>query len=135
MSNGEHMTISITTGTMIRAMLILIRVIILWVLRDMALIVLTSIVIASFVESAVPHMARLGFGRVFGIAMIYGIALLILAGLFYLFAPLLITEIYNFSTELSAYVQGVSFLNYFQNETFSGSKDVVAVLSASFSIK
>lgn len=135
MTNGSHTTISITTGTMIRAMLILISVFILFILRDMALIVLTSIVIASFVESGVPHMARIGFSRVFGIVMIYVIALLITAGLFYLFAPLLITEVYNFSSALSAYVPGVSFLNYFQNEAFSGAKDVVAGLSNNLSIK
>ena len=135
MNGSNHTSISISTGTMIRATLVFIGLIILWVLRDMALIVLTSIVVASFVESGVPHMARIGFGRVFGIAMIYAVAIFISAGLFYLFAPLLITEIYNFSSELSAYVPGVSFLNYFNNEAFSGAKDVVAGLSDNLSIK
>ncbi len=135
MNEGHHTTISITTGTMVRAMLIFIGVIILWILRDMALIVLTSIVIASFVESAVPHMAKLGFSRVFGIAMIYAVSIIIFAGLFYLFAPLLITEVYNFSTAISAYVPGVSFLNYFQSEAFSGAKDLVAGLSDNLSIQ
>jgi predicted PurR-regulated permease PerM len=135
MTNGNHTSISISTGTMIRLLLLLFGVLLLWVLRDMALIIITSIVVASFVESAVPHLAKIGLGRVFGIAILYIISLIIFAGLFYLFAPLLITEIYNFSSSISSYVPGVSFLNYFQNESFSGAKDLVVGLSDNFSFK
>lgn len=133
MSNGSP--ISISTGTMIRAVLVLVGLILLWVLRDLALIVLTSIVIASFVESAVPHLGRIGFSRVFGIVVLYALVILIFIILFYLFAPLLITEIYNFSVAMSSYVPGVSFFDYFQNEAFSGAKDIVAELADDFSLK
>ena len=135
MSNGNHTTVSISTGTMIRTLLLFLSVIFLWILRDLALIVLTSIVVASFVESAVPHLAKIGFGRVFGIVMLYAVTIIVFVGLFYLFAPLLITEIYNFSVALSTHVPGVSFLNYFQNDAFSGAKDVVVGLSDNFSFK
>ena len=127
--------ISISTGTMIRAMLVLIGVILIWALRDMMLIILTSIVIASFVESAVPHLAKIGFGRVFGIVALYALGIVLCVAMFYLFAPLLITEIYNFSGAISSYVPGVSFLNYFQNEAFSGAKDIVVGLSDNFSFQ
>src|SRR3989344_1528052 len=127
-------SISISTGTMIRAVLLALGVFLLWFLRDLVLIVLTSIVIASFVESAVPYFHRIGVNRIFGIVVLYAVALLVLAGMFYLFAPLLITEIYNFSNFISVYIPGVSFLNYFQNEAFSGAKDIVGSLSGDFSI-
>jgi len=130
---GDNTSISITTGTMVRAVLVFLSVIILWVLRDLVLIILTSIIIASFVESAVPYFKKIHIGRIMGVVILYGISIMIAAGLFYLFAPLLITEIYNFSTALSTYVPGVSFLNYFQNEVFSGAKDVVAGLSNNLS--
>jgi len=135
MANGNHTSISISTGTMIRALLLLLGILTLWILRDMALIILTSIVIASFVESGVPHMAKIGLGRVFGIAILYILTLIIFAGLFYLFAPLLITEIYNFSSAISTYVPGISFFNYFQNDAFSGAKDIVVGLSDNFSFQ
>jgi predicted PurR-regulated permease PerM len=127
-------SISISTGTMVRAILIVLGVFLLWFLRDLVLTVLTSIVIASFVESAIPYFKKVGIGRIFGIVILYASALLTLAGAFYLFAPLLITEIYNFSTFLATYIPGVSFLNYFQNEAFSGAKDIVNSLSANFSL-
>ena len=127
-------TISISTGTMVRAVLIVLGVFLFWYLRDLVLIVLTSIVIASFVESSVPHFKKIGIGRVPGIVILYAISLLTLAALFYLFAPLLITELYNFSTFVSAYIPGVSFLNFFQNPAFSGAKDIVTGLSSNFSL-
>jgi predicted PurR-regulated permease PerM len=98
------------------------------------MVVLTAIVIASFMDSSVLHFKKIGIGRTLGIVIMYVVSLLIFAGLFYLFAPLLITEIYNFSTFISSYVPNVSFLNYFQNEAFSGAKDIVNALSGHFSV-
>lgn len=126
-------SISITTGTMVRVVLVFLCVFLLWFLRDLALIVLTSIVIASFVESAVPYFRKVQINRVFGIVILYATSILIFAGIFYLFAPLLITEIYNFSTFVSTYIPDVSFLHYFQNEAFSGAKDIVNSLSGNIS--
>ena len=127
-------SISISTGTMIRAVLVALTVFLLWFLRDLILVVLTSIVIASFVESATPYFRKIGVNKIFGIIVLYTISLLVLAGLFYLFAPLLVTEVYNFATFISSYIPGVSFLNYFQNEAFSGAKDIVGALSSDFSL-
>lgn len=118
---------------MIRAALVLLGIFLIWFLRDLILIILTSIIIASFVESGVPYFEKMRLGRVFGVVILYAVTILILVGLFYLFAPLLITEIYNFSSALSTYVPGVYFLNYFQNEAFSGAKDIVATLSHNLS--
>ncbi len=131
--NGT-VSFSVTTGTMIRAVLVALGVFLLWYLRDLIFVVLTSIMIASFVESAVPHFRKIGIERVFGIVILYAISLLVVAGTFYLFAPLLITEIYNFSNFLSSYIPDITFLNYFKNEAFSGAKDIVSTLSSNFSL-
>ena len=111
----KHTTISISTGTMIRAVLLGLGVFLAWYLRDLVLIVMTSIVIASFVESAVRRMGRLHIGRVFGVVIIYVASLSVIAGMFYLFAPILITEVYNFSSFLSSYFPDINFLSYFNN--------------------
>ena len=135
MSERDALTsISITTGTMVRAILVLLCVLLLWFLRDLALVVLTSIVIASFVESSTPYFRKVRINRIFGIVILYIVSLLILAGIFYLFAPLLITEIYNFSNFILTYIPGVSFLSYFQNEAFSGAKDLVNSLGNNLSL-
>lgn len=135
MAEGKDIThISISTGTMVRAILVVLSVVLFWFLRDLALVVLTAIVIASFVDSAVPHFQKIGIGRIFGIVILYAISILTMSAMFYLFAPLLITEIYNFSVFLSSYFPDVSILNFFQNQAFSGAKDIVNALSGHFSL-
>jgi predicted PurR-regulated permease PerM len=119
---------------MVRAVLVILGVLLLWFLRDLFLVVLTSIVLASFVESSVPYFRKIGFNRVFGVVALYVTLLLVFSGLFYLFAPLLITEIYNFSNFISTYVPGVSFFDFFQNEEFSGAKDVLTDLGGDLSL-
>src|SRR5574343_331273 len=126
--------ISITTGTMVRAVLVALGVFLLWFLRDLGLVLLTSIVLASFVESTIPYFIKLNINRVLGIVVLYVASLLFFAGIFYLFAPFLITEIYNFSNFISTYIPDVSFLNYFKNEQFSGAKDIVSSLGNNFSV-
>jgi predicted PurR-regulated permease PerM len=135
LEKSDFTRISISTSTIVKFFLVPLFIFLLYILRDLVLVVLTAIVIASFIDSAVPHFKKIGIkNRVFGIVIFYTIALLILGGMFYLFAPLLITEIYNFSTFLSTYIPDVSFFNFFQNEAFSGAKDIVGTLSGHFSI-
>ena len=134
MSKDNTTFVSITTGSMVRAVLIGLGVFLIWLLRDLILVVLTSIVIASFVESSLPWFKKLKIGRVSAVVMLYVVSLSSLVALFYLFAPLLITEIYNFAVFISDYAPGVDFLNYFNNEVFSGAKDIVANLSDDFSL-
>jgi len=126
--------ISISTSTIVKFFLVPLFIFLLYFLRDLVLVVLTAIIIASFIDSVVPHFQKIGIkNRIFGIVIFYTVSLLFLGGMFYLFAPLLITEIYNFSVFLSAYIPNVSFLNFFQNEAFSGAKDIVGSLSGHFS--
>lgn len=119
---------------MIRAFLVGLGFFLVWFLRDLMLVLITSIVIASFVESALPYFRKIGIGRVWATVILYASSLFVIAGLFYLFAPLLITEIYSFSTFVAERIPGVAFLEYFQNEAFSGAKDVVAGLSNDLSL-
>jgi predicted PurR-regulated permease PerM len=127
-------TISISTGTMVRAILVLFSVFLLWFLRELVFVVLTSIVVASFMESSLPYYEKVKINRITGLVISYGVSIGILFGLFYLFAPLLITEIYNFSTFLSSYAPDFSILNFFKNEAFSGAKDVVSNLGGDLSL-
>ena len=127
-------SVSISTGTIIRFFLVALGIYLFWFLRDILLVILTAVILASFVESAVPFFKKLKINRVFGVVIIYITTVLILALLFYLFVPLLKTEIYNFSVFLSSYVPNSPILNYFSNDAFSGAKDIVNNLSHSLSL-
>jgi predicted PurR-regulated permease PerM len=134
MAEKELKHISISTKTILWIVLVLLGFYLLWVLRELAMVVLTSVIVAAFVESTVPYLKRIKLGRVSGVVTLYVISLLFLAGLFYLFAPLLITEIYNLAVFLSQYAPGVDLLNYFSSQAFSGAKDIVANMSDHLSI-
>lgn len=131
-SNVNH--ISISTGTIIRTVLVILGVFLISILRDLILVLITAIVIASFVESSVPYFKKIKVNRIVGIVILYIFCVLIFSGLFYLFAPLLITEVYNFSSFISDYIPGVSFLDYFQSDVFSGAKNIVANLPQNISL-
>ncbi len=127
-------SISISTGTIIRFFLVALGFYLFWFLRDLMLVILTAIIIASFVESAVPFFKKIKVNRIFGVVILYIGSIAFLALLFYLFVPLLITEIYNLSVFLSSYVPNSPILNYFSNDAFSGAKDIINNLSHSLSL-
>ncbi|MCX6751511.1 MAG: AI-2E family transporter [Candidatus Nomurabacteria bacterium] len=127
-------SISITTSTLIRFFLVAIGLFLIWYLRELVLVVLSAIILASFVESAVPHFKKIGINRIFGVVIVYLSTVIILALLFYLFVPLLITEVYNFSVFLSSYIPNNAIINYFTNDAFGGAKDIINNLSHSLSL-
>jgi predicted PurR-regulated permease PerM len=127
-------SISLSTGTIIRFFLVALGLYLFWFLRDLLLVLLTAIIIASFVESSIPYFKKMKVNRVFGVVILYAASIGFLALLFYLFVPLLITEIYNFSVFLSSYIPDSSIINYFKNDAFSGAKDIISNLSHSLSL-
>jgi predicted PurR-regulated permease PerM len=135
MSPGDDTnSISISLGTIIRFFLVALAFFLAWYLREIMLVILTAVIIASFVESGIPYFKKFKINRVLAVVILYIFTILLLALLFYLFAPLLITEIYNFSTFLSSYVPNSPILNYFSNDAFGGAKDIVNNLSHSLSL-
>jgi len=131
---NNNTSISISLGTIIQFFLVALGFYLFWFLREIILVLLTAIIIASFVESGIPYFKKFKINRVFAVVILYICTVLVLALLFYLFAPLLITEIYNFSVFLSSYVTNSPIINYFSNDAFGGAKDIVNNLSHSLSL-
>jgi len=130
----ERNNISISLGTIIRFFLVALAFYLFWYLREILLVLLTAIIIASFVESGIPYFKKFKINRIFAVVILYVSTILLLALLFYLFVPLLITEVYNFSVFLSSYVPNSPVINYFSNDAFGGAKDIVNNLSHSLSL-
>lgn len=100
-NQDENVTyISITTGTIVRTLFILVGLALLWFLRDIVLIVLTAIVLASAVEPAVHFLDRqkLPFvkktiPRLLALVMVYGAGALSVIGIVYFFIPAIISDL------------------------------------------
>ena len=101
--------ISISTGTILRIILLLLLFAALFYLHELVLIVLTSIVIASAIEPAVSWFVAYRFPRVFAVLAVYIITGAILAGVFYAFAPLFLSEFSTLLTTLPNYLGSLSF--------------------------
>ncbi len=109
MEKEDKRLVVISTGTIIRVLLFGLLLYALFVLRNIVLVVLTSIVFASFAEAAIRRFKKIGVGRMLSVILVYTILILIFSGIFYLFVPLLITEASRLLEYLSGYISSPGF--------------------------
>lgn len=117
---GKSTTVSISTGTIMRTVGILLLIAALFYLRDLVLVLLTAVVVASFVESAVLRLRRWKFPRALTVSLVYVLGMGILFGVFYFIAPIFINEIGLVVKSLQAYIPETSIFNTFTS-SFDGS--------------
>ncbi len=124
MENKEERLIHISEKSLIRVLLIVILIAMLFYLRELVFVFLTSIVIASFVESAVRRFHKHGVSRTFAVIIIYFLVLAIIGTFLYLFVPVFLSQISQLSTVIDAYLPataslpsagGISFTAVFSN--------------------
>ena len=130
--NKVHL--SITTNSLIRIFLFGVLVYSIIKLFNVVLIVLTAIVIASFVESAVKKAKPYIKNRSTAVFLIYILTLGLVIGLLSVFMPVFIDEMSTLVSSLSQYIPNNSIFNSFQPDTISGAKDVVVNLSKNASL-
>jgi predicted PurR-regulated permease PerM len=96
----EKVTTVISTGSWIRGVVVIVAALALFVMRDLLLVLLTSIVIASSIEPVALWAKKRKFPRVPTILAVYIFTAIVFAGLFYfLFLPLL--------GEVSSFIRGL----------------------------
>jgi len=130
----KNINLNISTGTLIRIVIVGVLVLAVFKLINTILIVLTSIVIASFVQSAVEKLKRYIKNRTLAVFTIYIATVLIFIGLFTVFVPVFINEMSSLVSELDNYIPNNSILNTFQPETISGAKGLVTNISHNSSL-
>ncbi|MCX6718765.1 MAG: AI-2E family transporter [Candidatus Taylorbacteria bacterium] len=92
--------ISISTGTIIRFFVIVIFLVSLYYLSSVVLVVLAAVVFASSIEPIVRRLKRLRFHRIAAVVSIYLSIILIVAGLFVFFLPMVVNDISGFLNEI-----------------------------------
>lgn len=113
----KHLNISLTTGTVAKTLIILGLAWLLWVLRDIALIVLTAIVIASAVEPGVRAIMRRKVPRVLAVLAVYLSMFSMFFVLFYFFFPSVLEDFATFVTSLPTYLEYVTSIGTFDAYT------------------
>ncbi len=92
----ENTTIEITSGTIIRAILLILLVIVLYMIRNIVAIFLFAVVIASAIEPAAHWGKKHRVPRLLTIIGIYLAAFAFLSIVFYLIVPPLLNEFFEF---------------------------------------
>lgn len=130
----KDMHINISTGTLVKVLLLGVLIFVLYKLANVVLLILVAIVIASFVESAVKKLKPYIKSRSTAVFLIYAVALVLIIGLSSVFVPVFINEMSELVTSLSQYIPNGSILNTFQSDTIVGTKDIVSNISQNASL-
>ena len=141
MEHPKNVNITISSGTIIKSILFMLLIGALFFLKDLVLIVMTAIVIASAIEPITKWFISYKVPRVVAVLLIYVGAILLFLSVFYFFAPPLLQEVTNFSAFLPKYTDifnisdkiGGSFINGLDiiEKDFS-LKDVLFNIQSSF---
>ncbi|HEY4519914.1 MAG TPA: AI-2E family transporter [Candidatus Paceibacterota bacterium] len=99
------MHISITTGTIVRTVILLGIVWMLYFLRDLVLVVLAAVVFASAIEPSIVAFARFRIPRLIGVILIYIIVIGLVAGVFYAFIPSVLQDLTEFTASFPTYLE------------------------------
>lgn len=135
----HHQALTISSGTIIRAIIIGLSFYLLYVLRDIVLVFLTSVTIAASIEPAIKWIMKKGVPRVFAVIIIFlSIAFVAVAG-FYLFLPTFISDMQSLVSSLPHYVSTETAWNPLKETSIGGIlpefsiKNIVDGFSTTFS--
>lgn len=132
--NNKVLNVNISTGTIIKIIIIGFLVLALIKLKNLILVILTAIVLASFVEYLFFKVKRYIKNRTLAVFLIYIVSIAITVGLLSVFVPVFIEEMSVLVEQLGKFLPKSSFLNTFQPDALSGAKDVVGNISKNASL-
>src|SRR3989338_701439 len=117
--------IQISLGTIVKAVLVVLTFAVFYYLRDIVLVVILSIIIASAIEPGTQWFLRRRVPRIIAVLFMYSVAVMTLVFMFYfLFLPLL-NQSANLLSTLPGYLGELQVWNPLQNsELLSGNSAV-----------
>lgn len=98
----RDISVHITSGSIIKTILFCILIALLWYLRDIVLIVLSAVVIASAIEPGVHALMRRGVSRLFSVVGIYAGVIGAFSGILFFFIPPVLNDAASLLQQLPA---------------------------------
>ena len=120
--------VNINAWTIIKVALFALLAYVVYLIRDLALVFLTALVIASFVEAAGRKLRSYGFGRAFSVILIYVISIALLGGVLYAIVPVLAEEISGAVSSVAKLLPQSGFLSDINLEPVSSAGETVSNL-------
>lgn len=97
---SRQVNVNITAGSMIKAILFVLLLAVLWFLRDIVVVVLTAIVLASAMEPGISFFKRYRFPRILAIITLYFIIAVVFFGVVFFFIPPVLSDAANLLQQL-----------------------------------
>src|SRR5680860_232677 len=101
---GKEIRVSITSSTIFSAIFIIAGAYLFWLLRDLALLVLTAIVIASSIEPGVAFFIRYHIPRFVSALLVYVLVFGSVFSILYFFFPPIIADAVDFLSAMPRYL-------------------------------
>lgn len=101
---GKDIRISITAGSIVTALFVAAGAYVFWILRDLVLLVLTAIIIASAIEPWVAFFIRRGLPRFISALLVYVSVFGSVFALLYFFFPPIVADAAGFFSAMPAYL-------------------------------
>ncbi len=111
---NNKVVFEVSNGTILRVIISGILVFALYYLRSLVLVILTSIVIASFVQATSRKLSKYRINRVLSVVLMYILIFAIIAAVFYIFVPILVVETSNLISLLTKYIPASDLLQNIQ---------------------
>lgn len=127
---NNSINISITPGSVIKILFIFLMAYLLFVVRDLLLVILTSVVLASAVEPITRWLMRRKIPRPVAVVTIYVAAIALVAFLVTGFLPPLAKDVKNIASTVPQYIESVSSTDF---EQFPGLSFLIGQFNQSVS--
>ena len=129
MEQKEH-TVHINVGTITKAIVVVLLFAVLFILKDLVLVLLLSIVVASSIEPATLWFVRKGVPRIFGVILIYlSIGIGLIGLVFFLLVPLL-SESSDFLRNFPVYFNANTVSDTLANNDFLSSQPFAGITNS-----
>jgi predicted PurR-regulated permease PerM len=102
--NKGKVTFSISTGSIVRVLLILVLFAVVLILKDLVLVLLTAIIIASAIEPAASWFEHRKIPRLIAVLFVYIASAIFIVGVFYFVMPKLFQEVLAVFDSIQKYV-------------------------------
>jgi predicted PurR-regulated permease PerM len=126
MKDGKDTTIHISSGTIIRSILFILLIAALFFLRDVVLVVMTAVVIASAIEPITKWFVDRKIPRVASVLLVYVTTSLFFLSIFYFFVPTFLNEASSFLATLPRYADSINLPTQTGGDIFSTGPKFVA---------
>ncbi len=127
-TESKPINIQITVGGIIKILAVLLGAYLLFLIKDIVLVVITAVVFASAIEP-LTKIAVKRMPRPIAVMVIYAGLISLLVGIFYVFVPVLLKDVSDFLNKVPQYVDSVSLWNPLQSSDVEQSKMVAQSLS------